>query len=136
MVRLDEVADDAALSPGQRAEERLGSVDYDVWACPTCDERLVIPYTRWWSSIKGCPQCGFRTVRSETRTLRAATTASTGLEETRLTCANCDWRDVAVRETPRIQPSSGGSDGGGASAGGVSFGGSGSTAGGGGGASY
>ena len=55
-VRLDEASDDAALSAGQQVEERLGSVDYDVWACPTCDERLVLAYGRWWSSIKGCPR--------------------------------------------------------------------------------
>jgi uncharacterized protein len=150
MTLLDEVADDAELSAGQRAEERIGSVDYDVWACAACDERLVIPYTRLWSAISGCPQCGFRTVQRATHTIRTASTARTGLEETRLDCAHCGWSKTTLRETPRIIVaaasaasvggssggwSSGGSDGG-SSGGDSSFGGSGETAGGGGGDSY
>jgi uncharacterized protein len=151
MSLLDEVADDAALSAGQRAEERLGSVDYDVWACAACGERLIIPYTRLWSPVTGCPQCGFRTVRSASRTIRAASTAQGGLEESRLDCAHCGWSKTTLRETPRIVVaaataasvgggaggwSGGGSGDGGSSGGGSSFGGSGETAGGGGGDSY
>jgi uncharacterized protein len=135
MTRLDETADDAALSPGQRTEERVGSVDYDVWACASCDERLVIPYKRW-SRHEGCPSCRFRTVEKHVRTVKRATTASTGLEEIHLKCANCGWQDVTRRVTPRVPPptASSGSRGGGG--GGRSFGGSGRTAGGGGGGSY
>ena len=136
MVRLSEAADDAELTPGQRTEEKVGSIDYDVWACPLCDERLVIPYRRW-SSYEACPKCGNRTVKKTSRTITAATTMSTGLEEITLACAFCDWRDVTRRTTPRISTSSG-SSGGGSSGGGSShsFGGSGSTSGGGGGGSY
>jgi uncharacterized protein len=134
-------------------EERLGSVDYDVWACAVCDERLIIPYTRLWLPIAGCPRCAFRTVQSSTVTVRAASTLASGLEETHLECANCGWSTVTMHETPRIVEaaatsassfggaSSGwsedGADGGGSSGGGdSSFGGSGETAGGGGGDSY
>ena len=42
MRRLDEAADDARLVPGQVVEERLGSVDYDVWACE-CGESWCCP---------------------------------------------------------------------------------------------
>jgi len=34
MQRLSEAADDAELNAGQRLEESLHSVDYDVWRCP------------------------------------------------------------------------------------------------------
>jgi uncharacterized protein len=138
MTRLPEAEDDAALEGGQRVEERVGSVDYDVWACPACDERLVIPYRRW-SSYEGCPRCRFRTVKKSSRTVRAATTGSTGLEEITLACANCDYRDVTRRTTPKLPPPSAGGSGGGrggGGGGGRSFGGSGRTAGGGGGGSY
>jgi uncharacterized protein len=145
MVRLDEVADDAALDLGQRTEEQVGSVDYDVWACRVCAERLVVPYKRW-SSYEGCPRCGYRTVKRETRTLRAATQLSEGVEEIRLECANahCAWRDVTRRTVPRLPVptassgggSSSGFGGGGGGGGGSSFGGSGRTSGGGGGSSY
>ena len=33
MTRLGEIEDDALLAEGQQAEERVGSVDYDVWQC-------------------------------------------------------------------------------------------------------
>ena len=140
MVRLSEAEDDAALDAGQRVEERVGSVDYDVWACPVCDERLVIPYPSRFTSVKGCPSCGYRTVRQSTRTLVAATQVSTGLEEITLHCEHCGWHDVTRRTTPMLptpsSSSSSGSSGSGGGGGGSSFGGSGSTAGGGGGASY
>ena len=139
MTRLDEAADDAALSPAQRAEERVGSVDYDVWACGSCPERLVIAYSRW-SRYRGCPRCQARTLASSTKTVTAATQFSTGLEETTLDCAHCGFHDVTRRVTPVLPPpssssssSSGSSSSGG---GGSSFGGSGATSGGGGGASY
>ena len=138
MTRLDEAADDAALSPAQQAEERVGSVDYDVWACASCPERLVIAYSRW-SKYRGCPKCNARTLASTTRTVTAATQFSTGLEETTLHCEHCGFHDVTRRVTPVLPPppppSSSGS-GSGSSGGGSSFGGSGRTAGGGGGSSY
>ena len=103
MTRLDEAADDAALSPAQRVEERIGSVDYDVWACASCPERLVIAYSRR-SSYRGCPKCDARTLSSTTRTLKAATQFSTGLEETTLDCAHCGFHDVTRRITPVLPP--------------------------------
>ncbi|MHB1223384.1 MAG: TPM domain-containing protein [Gemmatimonadaceae bacterium] len=140
MSRLSEAADDAALADGQRAEERLGSVDYDVWACPACPERMVIAYRRW-SSYKGCPRCRFRTMKTTTRTLESATVSSTGMEEVELQCLNCGYRHVTRRVTPKLSPPATGSGsrfsgGGGGGGGGGSFGGSGSTGGGGGGSSY
>ena len=137
MTRLDEAADDAALSPAQQVEERIGSVDYDVWACASCPERLVIAYSRW-SRYRGCPKCNARTLSSTTRTVKAATQFSTGLEETTLDCAHCGFHDVTRRVTPVLPPPSSSSSGSrsGSSGGGSSFGGSGRTAGGGGGASY
>lgn len=137
MVRLSEADDDAALSGGQQAEERVGSVDYDVWACRVCPERIGIAYKRW-SSYRGCPRCNFRTLRSTSRTLQAATVSSTGLEEVTVECANCGYRDVSRRVTPRKPPpgSSSGSRSSGGGGGSSGFGGSGSTGGGGGGSSY
>ena len=138
MTRLDEAADDAALSPAQRTEERVGSVDYDVWACPSCSERIVIAYSRW-SSYRGCPKCQARTLSKTTRTVTAATQFSTGLEETTLDCAHCGFHDVTRRVTPALPPPpppSSSRSGSGSSGGGSSFGGSGRTAGGGGGSSY
>jgi uncharacterized protein len=138
MTRLAEADDDVALSAAQQVEERIGSVDYDVWACASCPERLVIAYSRW-SKYRGCPNCNARTLSSTTKTVTAATQFSTGLEETTLDCENCEYHDVTRRVTPVLPPpssSSSSGSGSGSSGGGSRFGGSGRTAGGGGGSSY
>ena len=38
MYRIEEFADDEHLEEGQRLEERLESIDYDVWRCDDCGE--------------------------------------------------------------------------------------------------
>lgn len=139
MVLLSETADDAALAAGQITEEEIKSVDYDVWECPVCRERLILRYKRWFSGYSKCPKCGFWTLKTETRTITAATTVSTGLSRTTKTCLNCHWSETTEHVIPMVtesSSSSGGSSWGGSSGGGSSFGGSGSTSGGGGGSSY
>ena len=137
MVRLDESADDARLDTGQRLEEKLESVDYDVWVCPTCQQSLVIPHRAWFSRYSTCKSCNRRTLETQTRTLvsrddepfrhagghGAMSATARGLGRTR----------ERFRE---VDPSSGGSgSSGGGGGGGSSFGG-GSSGGGGAGGHY
>ncbi len=138
MTRLSESSDDAALAAGQLLEEQIKSVDYDVWECPVCRERLVLRYKRWFTSYSECPQCKFWTVKSTNRTVVPATRLAGGLAEVTRRCRQCKFEDVRQHATPRItsSSSSSGSGGGSSSSGGSSFGGSGSSAGGGGGSSY
>jgi uncharacterized protein len=139
MVRLDETADDAKLDAGQRLEERLESVDYDVWICPTCNYVLTIPHRAWFTRYSECRSCRRRTLETTTRTLVPATTMSTGMQEVNERCRNCGWTRSYTRIIPRIQTSSGSSgssfSGGGGGGGGSSFGG-GSAGGGGAGGRY
>jgi uncharacterized protein len=139
MVRLDETADDAQLDAGQRLEERLKSVDYDVWVCPTCNYALVIPHRAWFSKYSECTSCKRRTLETKTRTVIPATTMSTGIQEVTERCRNCGWGRTYTRVIPRVQTSSGSSgssfSGGGGGGGGSSFGG-GSAGGGGAGGRY
>lgn len=136
MQRLSESADDAELSAGQRLEESLKSVDYDVWRCPQGHE-LVRPYRSHLSRYTECWSCHLRTVRTTRRTLTDATYVTAGLAEDTRTCKACHAvkveQVVLPRRTPPSSSSSSGSSGG---RGGSSFGGSGSTSGGGGGSSY
>jgi uncharacterized membrane protein YgcG len=134
MTRLDEVADDAALADAQRFEERLASVDYDVWTCARCPERIVVGHRRWFSGHEHCTKCEARTLRRQVRTVRTATTTRTGLEEHALHCLHCGHTATQRRTIPRRSSSSGGSRSGGGSS--SSFGGSGRSSGGGGGSSY
>jgi uncharacterized protein len=134
MTRLDEVADDAALADAQRFEERLASVDYDVWACTRCPERIVVGHRHWFSGHEHCTKCEARTLRRQVRTVRTATTTRTGLEEHALHCLHCGHSATQQRTIPRRSSSGGGSRSGGGSS--SSFGGSGRSSGGGGGSSY
>lgn len=139
MRRLGEQADNAALDAGQRLEESLHSVDYDVWQCPA-GHTLVLPYKARFTPYRECRVCHVRAERTSRRVVREPTYTSTGLAEDTQTCKACGaTRTVEVtlaRRTPPSSGSSGGSFGGGGGGGGGGFGGSGSTSGGGGGSSY
>ncbi|KUG08046.1 TPM domain-containing protein [Solirubrum puertoriconensis] len=65
MQRLAETADDAHLQPGQRTEETLASVDYDVWRCEPCQHTLVLDYHNPATEAKPCPKCHYRTFLDE-----------------------------------------------------------------------
>jgi uncharacterized protein len=134
MVRLDEQSDDAHLDPGQQLEERLESIDYDVWLCPTCQYAMTIPHKAWFSRFSTCKSCKRRTLETDTRTLIPATTSHAGSQEVTERCRNCGWTRTYTRVIPRVSQSSGGSSGSGGG-GGSSFGG-GSAGGGGAGGRY
>jgi uncharacterized protein len=135
---LSEAEDDAMLTREEGLEERLGSIDYDVWVCPQCRQRLVIPYRKWFSKYSNCPKCGRRTCETRTVTLRAATTVSSGLRAIDRECQNCGFKDERREIIPQIveASSSGGSGGSGSAGGGGSSFGGGSAGGGGAGRSY
>jgi uncharacterized protein len=138
MVRLDERADDAHLDQGQRLEEELESVNYDVWVCPTCQAVLVQPHRAWFSRYSICKSCNRRTLETTSRTIARATTSHSGTEEVTERCRNCAFTRTYRKTIPRVQASSGssGSSGGsGGGGGGSSFGG-GSAGGGGAGGRY
>lgn len=116
MHRLAEEIDDKHLQAGEQAEERLGSVDYDVWACGTCGSVLK---TRWgaiFSSYARCSGCSWKTMTSSSRTITSATTSSTGLAEITENCTHCSHHRSYTKVIPRVQKSSsssGSSSGGG-----------------------
>ncbi len=90
MHRVDEVHDNDYLTPAQDMEERLNSVDYDVWLCPNCNETDIIPYVNRRSSYTRCPQCGARAESLQAdRILRQPTTRSEGLGQREYRCRNC-----------------------------------------------
>jgi uncharacterized protein len=124
MVRLDEAADDAYLDEGQRMEEMLGSINYDIWECPSCQARDMYDYSAWFSGYSACTQCGYRTTSRTSTVLDHATEYSTGLRRVQTQCQHCnyhqEWNETIPRVT-RSRSSGGGSHrsgGGGSSSGG------------------
>lgn len=121
MSRLDEQWDDNHLQKGQITEERLKSVDYDVWFCGKCEHVTIEGYKAWFSQYGACRSCGFRTVQGDSTTLEHATTSSSGKKRIDYSCHHCGDEWSVIRTIPRkssSSSSSGSSFGGGSSSGG------------------
>ena len=99
MRRLDEAEDDASLEEGQRAEERVGSVDYDAWACPACSFRFTLRYPKWMTVYDKCPQCLNRTKSSTETVVERATVHGAGSARVVEQCAFCNHH-VDIHESP------------------------------------
>ena len=126
MLRMGEEADDEHLDGGQKLEEYLKSIDYDVWKCPNCADMRITRHKGWFSRASNCPRCQYHTMFTKTKTLEMATTTSFGKERVDYDCRHCDYTATETRKTPMKQKSSSGSS----SGGGSSFGGGSSSGGG------
>jgi len=132
MIRLCEQSDDAELQAGQRKEEQLRSVDYDIWSCPTCPEVTRLRYGAFFTSYSRCPACGFVTESNTVDRVRSPTRWQTGLETITEHCLHCGRSDTTTRVIPQLSDDGGSSVGSGSSwSGGGSSGGGGSSSGGG-----
>ena len=142
MPRLQEEADDEFLDKGQRAEEKVRSVDYDVFLCPKCREVITLQHRRFFTTYGLCQECGSQTLTSKSKHLHGNTSRVT------VKCANCGWgftSDVTSSSSSSSSSDSGGSSwssssssssGGGSSGGGGGSFGGGSAGGGGAGGHY
>lgn len=120
---LSEAEEDQYLNFKQQAEERVKSVDYDVWKCNVCDNYKVLAYEKMTTKYKVCPQCGAKTYSLVSdRIITPATSLSSGRGEKVHECANCHCRKVVPYIIPIIIVSRGSGSRGGFSGGG-SFGG-------------
>lgn len=133
---LPETEEDEHLEAGQETEEVVGSVEYRVYECEECEFDRVVRDAAWFSWFERCPDCGYRTLATDTETIEAATTMSTGRKRITKECSHCDHHDTFTRTIPRrtSSSSSGSSFSGGGSSGGGSSGGFGGGSSGGGGA--
>lgn len=57
---IDEEHDNDYLTPAQDMEEKLNSVDYDVWHCDECGMNEIIPFVNHGLPYTVCPNCGSR----------------------------------------------------------------------------
>ncbi len=120
---LSEAEEDQYLDFKQQAEERVKSIDYDVWKCNVCDNYKVLAYEKMTTNYKVCPQCGAKTYSLVSdRIITPATSLTSGRGEKVHECANCHCRKVIPYIIPIIIVSRGGGSRGGFSGGG-SFGG-------------
>lgn len=102
MERQSEYHDDLFLEAGQEVEERIGSMNYDVWTCNDCDHYTIEAYPKSLRRYGACGSCGYRTTESDTITLRAATTVSGGLQRQTVNCKHCGHSHTREIATPMI----------------------------------
>jgi uncharacterized protein len=127
MTRLGETEDDAHLNGPQVVEERIGSVDYDVWKCPSCSHHFTLRYPKWLTKFGECPQCHNHTKSSTQTTIVAATTSSSGSARVNEKCEFCSFQREFTKTLPRITQSSSSGGSGGSSFGGGRSGGGGAS---------
>jgi uncharacterized protein len=107
---LSEQDDDAHLVDGAQTEERIASVDYDVWLC-ACGYAELQDYKGPKPALL-CQRCAFRTdVCIRDQTVTAATEYATGLRELEYVCRHCQHGRVVHKVIPRESRSSSSSSG-------------------------
>lgn len=136
MQLIDEEHDNDYLTPAQDTEEKINSIDYDVWHCPSCETTEILPYINRHTNYTDCPRCGARAMSLvDRRTLVAPTVNREGEGVDIYVCRNCgnqNQRRFRIDRKPdptaavaagAILGSLGGSRGGGGGFSGGSFGG-------------
>ncbi|MDE6378152.1 MAG: TPM domain-containing protein, partial [Duncaniella sp.] len=107
MQLVDEVHDNDYLTPSQDLEEKLDSVDYDVWHCPKCAQTDIYPYVNRSSRYSECPRCHARALsQSERRILRQPTVRQEGEGVDLYYCRNCGNHTEKRFRIPRKQDDS------------------------------
>ena len=123
MELLSDIREDIHLSAGQQSEERLNSVQYDVWYCAADETVQICDYQKWFSGYCKCKFCGNKTLDSSSETIKHATEYSTGTSRVTFNCEHCkeSWTElhtIPMVTKTRTSSSSGFSGGGGRSSGG------------------
>lgn len=116
------------LDTGQKKEEEIKSIRYEIWTNAKNNEVRLIPWNKS-KQFRVCPQCHYFTLEvNKTKTIRSATYSSSGEGERFDTCQNCNYyKHIGYYKiAKKSQSSSGSSSSGGGSSrssGGGSFGG-------------
>ncbi|MBX2946679.1 MAG: TPM domain-containing protein [Cyclobacteriaceae bacterium] len=111
-VKLSEAQEDEFLKDGQITEEKIGTIDYDVWKCNTCGSVETLRYPNKKSKFTHCPKCGFMTYHfGARRTIESASYTSDGYGEEERTCMHCGHHHLDKFIIPMlVVSSSSGSD--------------------------
>lgn len=104
MEKLDEDKDNEYLTPAQDAEERIKSVDYDVWLCPKCGTTEVYRFDED-SGYTECPYCHARTCRFVRDTvMQRPTQYQEGVGAKTYNCLNCKKTHSIAYKIAKLAP--------------------------------
>lgn len=102
MRKLDEDTDNHYLTMAQDLEEKLDSVDYDVWLCPKCGETDIYSFVNERSVYQECPTCHAHTMKLVgTRILSEPTVLREGVAEKVYVCLNCHNQHTKKYSLPK-----------------------------------
>lgn len=105
MNRLPEDKDNELLSSSEDFEEKLNTIDYDVWECPDCGTIERYPFKTKQLKYTECPQCGTVAMHLVSEnTIRPATTRSEGLKQKIYECEYCHHKKVVPVVIPKEEP--------------------------------
>lgn len=102
MKKLNEEEDNNLLSPSQDFEEKLNTVDYDVWVCQDCGTVERYPFRVNQKEYEECPNChtiAMHLVRDHT--VVPSTTRREGIGEKIYECKYCHNRHKRQYKIPR-----------------------------------
>lgn len=103
MNKLSEKDDNAYLTSAQDMEEKMKSVDYDVWLCPKCGTTEIFPFVSDHSKYKVCPRCNSRTLELVyDRVEKRPTQMSDGVGVRVYQCKNCGFRTEERYSIPKL----------------------------------
>lgn len=111
------------LKASEDAEQRLGSVNYDVWRCDQCRRSAIFNRGAGPAPHEACPQCGRHTLTRHAQMLGGPAFRGQREMEVVTECHNpeCRHRDVQRRPVDRGGWGGGWGDGGGFGGGGIIF---------------
>ena len=102
MTKLNEEEDNNLLSPAQDFEEKINSVDYDVWVCDECGtvERFAFPNKQ--SIYEECPHCHTKAMTMvKDHTVLPPTTRREGIGEKIYECKYCHNNTIKRYKIPK-----------------------------------
>jgi len=101
MQKLAATAEKSYLTPGQQAEQKARSVNYDVWQCAG-GHHLPLAYPNPDSQYQACPACHHRTLApGRLRVEQAATTRAAGWGWRVAQCRFCQHEEKTKEIIPR-----------------------------------
>lgn len=128
MHMLSEREEDTRLKVSQQFEEKLNTVDYDVFVCNTCQNEAVFSLDKF-NAYTRCPRCNTKAyILHSKRTVLMPTYFNSGTQRSTFKCKFCGFEDHNDTKIPRLRRTAaftGGAVGGGVFSGRGGFGGGG-----------
>jgi uncharacterized protein len=105
--KLDEQAEREHQEAGFQLEEKLGTMDYDLWKCTSCGAFEALAFIGDKTEYTNCPKCKFMTFHTGTsRTIKSATYTSSGQGERELNCLHCGFKKKEKFTISQLESSS------------------------------